>query len=126
MLGTTDMTEISTACFRKLKEGSALEHLVHFNVILKVLAQSPLPRYVQVPFFFKKNISVSISQGTPLAATRRFDAALIPQTLVYLQHLSISLCTKSNLEQGAVYTESSLEYIEMQRDCIIGWKGNSK
>lgn len=54
MLGTTDMTEISTACFRKLKEGSALEHLVHFNVILKVLAQSPLPRYVQVPFFLKK------------------------------------------------------------------------
>lgn len=37
--------------------------------------------------------------------------------------LGISLCTESNLEQGA---ESSLEYIEMQRDCIIGWKDNSK
>lgn len=40
--------------------------------------------------------------------------------------LSISLCTESNFEQGAVCTESSLGYIEMQRDCIIGWKDNSK
>lgn len=54
-------------------------------------------------------------------------AALIPQTLVYLQHVTISLCGTSKLERRAVYTESSLEHIaKWQRDCIIGWKSNSK
>lgn len=57
-----------------------------------------------------------------MAEAWHFDAALMPQRLVYLQRrLRISVhFTKSNLEQGAVDTELLLGYGEMQRDCIIG------
>lgn len=53
-----------------------------------------------------------------------FDAA--SETLVCLQHLSISLSTKTNLKQRPVCTETSLEYTETQTHYILGWKGNSK
>lgn len=43
-----------------------------------------------------------------------------------LKLLFTSLCTKSNLERSAVSTESSSGCIEMQSECVIGWKGQLK
>lgn len=70
--------------------------------------------------------SLFCQAGNSMATTWCFPTSLKPQTLVYLQLLGISVCTKSNLEQRAACTEFSSEYIEMQRDCIIAWKLNSK